>query len=352
MTVSWTDRVAALRPAYQADLAQGTERFFQERRTTCPWCDSAELRVRLRTTDLIQHKPGRFVLDECTACGHVFQNPRLNDTGLEFYYRDFYDGLGEEQLDGLFKSSTKAYLSRARLAVAHAEPGNWLDVGTGHGHFPHTAATLLPNTVFDGLDQSEGVELAQRRGWITTGYRGHFPDLADSLAGQYDAVSMFHYLEHTTDPAAQLAAASRVVRPGGLLLIEVPDPECRYANLLGRWWMPWLQPQHLHFVPLPNLTKRLTELGFTVLAEQHGAAHSPIDLVAATWLAMDNSYVPSADLPWFTGVPGRLRRGARIAAILAGVPALLLSNLADRIVGLFAQRARLTNAYRVLARRS
>ena len=230
MTESWTDRVAALRPAYQADLARGTDRFFEPRRTTCPWCDSAELRVRLRTTDLIQHKPGRFVLDECTACGHVFQNPRLNPTGLDFYYRDFYDGLGEQQLDGLFKSSTKSYLSRARLAVQHAAPGNWLDVGTGHGHFPHTAATLLPDTVFDGIDQSEGVELAQRRGWITTGYRGHFTELADGLAGRYDAVSMFHYLEHTTDPAAQLAAASRVVRPGGVLLIEVPDPECRYAR--------------------------------------------------------------------------------------------------------------------------
>ncbi len=99
------------------------------------------------------------------------------------------------------------------------------------------------------------------------------------------------------------------------------------------------------------MTKRLTELGFTVLAEQHGAAHSPIDLVAATWLAMDNSLVPSADLPWFTRVPGRARRAARVAAILAGAPVLLLANLADRVIGTFAQRARLANAYRVIARR-
>lgn len=351
MSTDWTERVAALRPAYQAELAMGTERLFEPRRTTCPWCDSPSLRERLRTTDLIQHKPGRFVLEACIACGHVFQNPRLNPAGLDFYYRDFYDGLGEQQLDGLFKSSTKAYLSRARLAVEHAKPATWLDVGTGHGHFPHTAATLLPDTTFDGLDQSEGVELAEQRGWISTGYRGHFTELADGLADRYGAVSMFHYLEHTPDPAAQLAAACRVVKPGGVVVIEVPDPECRYGNLLGRWWMPWLQPQHLNFVPLGNLTKRLTELGCEVLAEQHGPAHSPIDLVSALWLAMDNSFVPDADLPWFTRVPGRARRAARIAAILAGAPVLLLSNLADRLIGPFAERAGLANAYRVIARR-
>lgn len=59
------DQVAALRPTYQADLAEGLDRFFEPRRETCPWCDSSRLRTRLRTKDLIQHKPGAFVLDQC-----------------------------------------------------------------------------------------------------------------------------------------------------------------------------------------------------------------------------------------------------------------------------------------------
>ena len=33
-----------------------------------------------------------FTLEQCGDCGHVFQNPRLTPEGLEFYYRDFYDG--------------------------------------------------------------------------------------------------------------------------------------------------------------------------------------------------------------------------------------------------------------------
>ena len=84
----------ASRPYYQAELADGVERFLEPRRNTCPWCGSEDLSVRLRTGDLIQRKPGRFTLEQCGACGHIFQNPRLTPAGLDFYYRDFYDGLG------------------------------------------------------------------------------------------------------------------------------------------------------------------------------------------------------------------------------------------------------------------
>lgn len=72
---SRNDQVAALRPTYQADLADGLDRFFEPRRETCPWCDSSRLKTRLRTKDLIQHKPGTFVLDRCEDCRHTFQNP-------------------------------------------------------------------------------------------------------------------------------------------------------------------------------------------------------------------------------------------------------------------------------------
>ncbi|MFJ1704983.1 class I SAM-dependent methyltransferase [Kitasatospora sp. NPDC088346] len=345
-------RVAALRPAYQAELADGTGRFFAPRRTDCPWCGSVRLRPRLHTTDLLQHKPGRFVLDECGDCAHVFQNPRLTGPGLEFYYRDFYDGLGEQRLAGMFATRDRVYRERARsVAPFDPAPGHWLDVGTGHGHFCAAAHELFPDTVLDGLDLSEGVELAEKQGRLARGYRGTFPELADELAGRYDVVSMFHYLEHSTDPAHELAAAHRTLRPGGLLLIEVPDPECSYARLLGRWWLPWLQPQHLNLVPVANLRRRLGELGFTVLLEQHGEAHDPVDLLAACWLLLD-ALAPREDAPWHPGPPpGRLRRVLRGAVFLAGAPVLLLAALLDRAVARSARRTGLANAYRVIARR-
>ncbi|MFE4962944.1 class I SAM-dependent methyltransferase [Streptomyces sp. NPDC056660] len=350
--MSKQSEIEALRSAYQRDLADGVDRFFEPRRTTCPWCGSDRLTTRLRTTDLLQHKPGRFLLDRCQECGHTFQNPRLNETGLEFYYRDFYDGLGEQKMSGTFGGRTKMYRGRAESMLPHdATPKNWLDVGTGHGHFCEAAREVLPGTAFDGLDFTDGVELAAREGRVERAYRGAFPELAPDLAAGYDVVSMFHYLEHSTDPDSELRAAHQAVRPGGHLLIEVPDPESRYARLLGRWWLPWLQPQHLHFVPVANLRARLTDLGFTVVAEQHAEAHDPVDLLAGVWLALDHT-APREDAPWLPRPPGALQKTARAALLLAGIPALIAGTLADRFaVRPFSHRLRVSNAYRIVARR-
>ncbi|MEU9342528.1 class I SAM-dependent methyltransferase [Streptomyces sp. NPDC048278] len=350
--MSKQSEIEALRSAYERDLAEGTDRFFEPRRTACPWCGSDRLTTRLRTTDLLQHKPGAFALDRCTRCGHTFQNPRLNETGLEFYYRDFYDGLGEQKMSGTFGGRTKMYQGRARSMVPHdATPKNWLDVGTGHGHFCEAAREVLPGTAFDGLDFTDGVELAAREGRVEHAYRGAFPDLAPELTARYDVVSMFHYLEHSTDPDRELRAAHEAVRPGGHLLIEVPDPESRYARLLGRWWLPWLQPQHLHFIPVGNLRARLTELGFTVVAEEHAEAHDPVDLLAAVWLALDHT-APREDAPWLPAQPGALQKSLRAALLIAGIPALIAGTLLDRFaVRPFSRRLRVSNAYRVVARR-
>ena len=348
----YAEAVAQRRAAYQSDLADGVGRFFETRRTACPWCGSARLHERLRTTDLLQHKPGRFRLDRCGDCGHVFQNPRLNEAGLEFYYRDFYDGLGEQRLGDVFAGRTSAYRGRARSLLQHASaPENWLDVGTGHGHFCEAAHVVFPGTAFDGLDFTDGAELAERAGRVRRGYRGSFVDVAPSLAGRYDVVSMFHYLEHSPDPARELEAARLALRPGGHLLIEVPDPQSRYARLLGRRWLPWLQPQHLHFMPVHNLRQRLGELGFTVVAQQHAEPHDPVDLLAAAWLTLDG-LAPRDDAPWLPKRPGPLSRAARAAIVVLGIPALAVAAFLDRVVlKAPAHRLGLSNAYRLLARR-
>ncbi|MFI7386805.1 class I SAM-dependent methyltransferase [Streptomyces sp. NPDC049813] len=345
--------VADRRPAYLTALAQGTERFHEPPRTDCPWCGSARLRTRLRTTDLLQHKPGTFTVDQCRSCGHSFQNPRLTREGLDFYYRDFYDGLHAEQAEKVFgaRSSVPRHRRAVRALARFIEPESWLDVGTGRGHFPAVARELLPYTAFDGLDLGSGVAEGRRRGRIEEAHRGLLPDLAPELAGRYDAMSMFHHLEHSLDPREELKAAHRVLRPGGHLLIEVPDPESRYARLLGKWWVPYFQPQHLHFIPLANLRTELAALGFTVVAVDRREPHVPLDLSAACALLLSR-YLPDRDTPWRTRAPGAARRGLRRALSYAAAPAFVACYAADRLLAPLVSRTRFSNAYRVIARRN
>ena len=339
----------ALRPVYAELLEGGVERFFDPRRSTCPLCEGGDLRRALSTVDLWQGKPGRFTLDECAGCGHLFQNPRLSLQGLDFYYRDFYDGLGGEDLETLFASSAQPYAERAGAVLAHGQPERWLDVGCGHGHFCARGRELLPDCRFEGLDLSDSVLDAERRGWLDAAHRGLFPDLAEGLAGSFDAVSMSHYLEHTTDPRAEMAAAARVLEPGGHLLIEVPNPESTIGRLLGGWWLPWFQPQHLNILPPALITKELQAAGFDVVLEQLSECHQPLDLLAAVTL-MFRRVMPLPDRPWRPPT-STAARVLRPVVGVAGLGIWLLAAATDLLLQPLTRRPGWSNTYRVLARR-
>ncbi|HEU5001855.1 MAG TPA: class I SAM-dependent methyltransferase [Actinomycetota bacterium] len=342
-------RIEQARPAYAADIASGVDHYFEPRRADCPWCGSADLAQEVSTPDLHQGKPGRFVLDKCRACGHVFQNPRLTIDGLDFYYRDFYDGAGANQLEGAFGAQTRTYRERAETLRAYIPaPSNWLDVGTGHGHFCTVARDAWPHVAFDGLDMTDGIDEAARRGWVDHGFRGMFPDLAGELAGRYDVVSMSHYLEHTREPFAELEAASAVLRPGGHLLIEVPDPEWPAGGLFKRYWLPWLQPQHQHLIPVENLKRALTEGGLEVVGEQRDVGRVKFDVTSAAYLLL-HPLTRDPDTPWARRAPGAGRQLVRAVALAVAVPLMAVAVTADCLLGI--RHTRHSNAYRVIARK-
>jgi SAM-dependent methyltransferase len=341
------DPYEARRPLYDALLAGGIGRFFEARREDCPLCGGRDLVRTLRTRDFQQRKPGRFTLDRCRDCGHIFQNPRLSVEGLEFYYRDFYDGLAGEDLEIGFSLTRNEYVARAKAVQGSVEPARWLDVGGGHGHFSAFARDVWPACRFDGLDLSESIEEAEQRGWVDRAYRGLFPEVAPTLAGAYDVVSMSHYLEHTREPKEEIRAAHQALRPGGVLLIEVPDPASRMRFLLGRWWVPWFQPQHQHFLSLENLERLLESEGFSPFARHRGEAHLPLELLGAASMLL--AHLAPEPFPWHP--PSRWRRARYAPVWILGAPLLLLGRLVDLALAPLLRRPGWSNAYRVLARK-
>lgn len=343
------DRVGRGARGYDALLAGGLDRFFEPRRPDCPLCGSTELVVKVRTRDRRQAKPGEFVLEECGACGHLFQNPRLSLEGLDFYARDGSDDLGGESLEEVLGAVGHLHRGRARLLEGRAEPKRWLDVGAGNGHFCLVARDVWPDTVFDGIDVSDRIEAAERRRWIDHGYRGRLADVADQLAGRYDVVSMNHHLASARDPFAEIDAAARVLAPGGHLLVEVPDPAASGRRLLGRHWLSWFQPQHQHLLSIENLEWALGERGFTPLVQQHGEAHQPFDLVFAV-STLINRLAPPTGLPWRPPASTR-QRAWRALVRAASAPFLAGALVLDDVLAPVVRRFGRSNTYRVLARR-
>jgi SAM-dependent methyltransferase len=327
---------------------------FEAPLTRCPWCGSPGIVARLDTEDLFQSKPGRFHLDACDDCGHTFQNPALTPAGLEHYYSQFYDGVGEELWEAVFAGG-RAHDERRCDAVARFlgpdrpdGPTAWLDVGAGHGHFCLTARQRWPRTRFEGADMGEAIDEAWRRGRIDVAHRGRFIDLAAGLPRTYDVVSMHHYLEHSPDPRAELAAAAGRLAPGGLLEVELPDPGSPWARRLGRYWHPWLQPQHLHLPRCEQVVDHLASLGLEVVSVERGEATLGFDLLGAVG-AYVQSRVASSHMPWLDP-PRPVARLRRAAVLAAAVPVGLVALIADTVKDAGPLRADVGNAYRIVAR--
>lgn len=336
---------------YQAEITKGTKRLFQPPLQRCPLCDSQQLTEHLTVPDYYQQKPGQFRLDRCLQCDHIFQNPQLNIEGLDFYYRDFYDGLGEQGMDMIFGSTENSYRQRVSMIRAHGSPRNWLDVGGGHGHFALIAKHLLPQTHFDVLDLSESVEIAEKRRWCDRGIRGLFTELADDLTGKYDGISMSHYLEHTPDPLAELDACTKVLEKGGILMIEIPDPQSKIGRSFGRFWLPWFQPQHLHFMNTENLSEALQKRGFEVHEVDRSKAHQSVDFFFMAIILLQ-MIAPNPNAPWrpqYSEAQKGLLTLWRGLVTIPFIPIIIIAVLLDKVARPIFTRPGLSNTLRLLA---
>jgi ubiquinone/menaquinone biosynthesis C-methylase UbiE len=339
---------------YQELLKDGTDRFFEPREERCPICQLNQLKLHLELSDQYQSKPGTFRLDQCERCGHIFQNPRLSIEGLNFYYKDFYDGLGEEGMDKIFGASDESYKQRIAMIRSFSNPQNWLDVGGGHGHFALIAKHMMPQTQFDVLDLSESVDIAAKRGWIHQGMRGLFPEMAESLKGKYDGISMSHYLEHTIKPIDEIKAASVVLETGGVLMIEVPNPESKIAKVLGSFWLPWFQPQHLNLLSIKNLQRLLEAHQFEVLSVDCSNAHQSVDLFFSVLILLQR-LAPDPNRPWQYPEPSNQRKSLlslwRLIVVLVCLPLVLIAYGLDLALRPLLAKEGYSNTYRMIAQK-
>ncbi len=334
---------------YAAEIAGGPESLLEPRRQTCPLCESDALEVYIHAYDVTVMKPGEFYLERCRACGHIFQNPRLTIAGLDYYYRDTYDGLNGANIQLMFEVEEETYRRRARRLQPYTQPKRWLDVGTGYGHLPFFAKEIWPDTQFDGLDIGEGINEAKRRGWVAEAHQGFFPDLAPTIPGSYDVISMMHYLEHTREPREEIQAAHDVLVPGGYLLIEVPNPISPLGKMVGGNWYGWLQPQHQHFLTERNFERLFAETGFEAVQWHWGECHMKSGFMIGVLVRLMR-LAPGPEWPWIPKLNFTQRMLKRVVWSLS--PLLLIpAAILDQVMGPYFEGGHRTAAYGVLARR-
>jgi SAM-dependent methyltransferase len=206
----------------------------------------------------------------CSDCGAGWTLPLASPDELASYYPSSYGYLVDRGGLGAIQRAVQKLFFRYAVArrpwrtLEKQSPGRVLDVGCGRGDLG--AALISQGWHVDGVDPSAGaVEFARARG--VDAQSGTLETVAYD-DGSFDAVVMRHSLEHVPDPLGDLKRIHRLLKPGGLLLIALPNFDSWERRRFGRSWFHLDLPRHrTHFGP-KSLRLALEKSGFDVVATE------------------------------------------------------------------------------------
>jgi SAM-dependent methyltransferase len=141
-----------------------------------------------------------------------------------------------------------------------------LDVGCGGGLF----LRMLKDRGVSVL----GLDVAVAAAGVAWRRQG-VPAVCASLAhapfppATFSVVTMFHVLEHLYDPAAYVDEAKRLLKPGGRLVVQVPNIDCWQYFLAGENWNGVDIPRHLIHFKARDLDALLQDCGFEIVRHKH-----------------------------------------------------------------------------------
>ena len=283
--------------------------------------------------------PRRFELLRCANCASAVTAGE--PPGPEAYEQGVYRP-GKPRAAALLRGLQRAAANQpvGLLERAGLSPGaRVLDAGAGGGR-------LVAELARRG-HRAYGIEPSarSRERALATGLDVRADTLQQHEARGLDAVVMWHVLEHLDDPRAAVERVRDWLRPGGLLLVGVPNPASAQARIAGPGWLHFDSPRHrVHLTPR-GLEAVVRAAGLEPAATHHMIwEHNP----AGMWMALLTRMGMAPGLPFHL-----LKRNARArprdaALLVVGVPLAPVAVAAEAI----AAAAKRGGTVAIVARRA
>lgn len=225
----------------------------------CDLCGSSGFQPLYLMPDRVS-RSGEFQIVTCTTCGLVFVNPRPGEEEMRRYYPNVY---GSYQLLRGFRRLVKYIFLRLdfwRVRRLIGRCGRILDVGAGAGE---DAAYLRDHGGWQ-VDATDVGEFAaeQAKQCFNLNMRVGPLESLRLPAEAYDLIRMRYVLSHVHSPRRTLAEVHRVLKPGGWLILWVPNIDSVSWRIFRGHWEGGEPPRHLFDFSPRTLTRYLESAGF------------------------------------------------------------------------------------------
>jgi 2-polyprenyl-3-methyl-5-hydroxy-6-metoxy-1,4-benzoquinol methylase len=217
-----------------------------------------------------------FKLVRCQDCGLSYVSPRYTESRILKLYDDsyftnpgFFSG-DSSRIYGYsdYGESRDNVETMYRKIVGQMDrfvkPGKLLEVGSAYGYFLNEAKKK--GWEVSGIELSQNARNACEKEFGIQPFSGPLKKFDSSH--QFDSVVFFDVLEHMHDPVETLRTIQAMIKPGGLLVLAVPNSASWVLKLLGTSWEDLQRAnsgEHLYFFNSETLRQILVKTGFEVL---------------------------------------------------------------------------------------
>jgi SAM-dependent methyltransferase len=277
----------------------------------CNGCGGIKYNILFELSDYLLDRPAvRAQFVRCRQCGLVYQNPRPTPDEISQHYPPDYEVFQYKNKTSVQRFiATYGIQKRCRAITRLKKEGHLLDVGCATGSFLANMRHL-PGWHVQGVEISDYAANVARQNFGLEVYVGALEQAAFP-SESFDVVTLWDVLEHLHDPSASLAEIWRILRPGGIVAIRVPNLDSWDARLFGRYWAGWDAPRHLYVFSLSTIRAMLERHKFFLQGIDSNIGAYPIFLLSLRfWLVAKR-------------LPASLRRG--ILGVLSNPFARLVS---------------------------
>lgn len=237
---------------------------------TCSICSSADRKLIASGHDYeYETCDNLWTMWQCAKCSHVQLCPRPADSALDLIYpKNYYSYNINRQVSSfalLCKKAMDEFKFRKILSLIKSSPKSYLDIGCGDGRYLKLMSekgVLKSNAHGIELDAT-AVKSAQAQGLNV--HQCKIEDADHIQAGTIDLVTMFHVIEHVSDPNAVVSKIHKLLTGGGALIIETPNHESLDAGIFReRYWGGYHFPRHWHIFTPRSMKDLLDRNGFRI----------------------------------------------------------------------------------------